>query len=378
MSKPTKVAIAKCLSYDEGLGQAMHTVLDRIGGIRSFVRPGQSVLVKPNLLSDREPVQAVTTHPEVIRVLARMLKAAGARPFVADSPANVAKVERVWERSGMRAVCREEDVPLVSLEKAGSIPFTVDGMVFAVAKSVIEADVIITVPKVKTHVLTIMTGAVKNMYGVIPGFAKTTLHRNYPTPRRFGALLAALYSKVVPQLAIADGIVGMEGDGPAAGQPVRLGFLAASADSVALDTTLCRLLKVDPRAVPYFAELRRRQLGETDWEHIEVVGDAIDSIAPKRFRVPGTLRSRLIPGWLVAMLRPLVWIRPAFGDACVPCGLCEKACPMQALRVEKGAKPKLAPKRCIGCCCCHEICPHGAIVMASSPLLNLFRGERSQ
>jgi len=377
MSKPTKVAIAKCLSYDEGLGQAMHTVLDRLGGIRNFVRPGQSVLVKPNLLSDREPVQAVTTHPEVIRVLVRILKTAGARPFLADSPANVAKVERVWERSGLQAVCIEEDVPLVSLEKAGSIPFTVDGMIFAVAKPVLEADVIITVPKVKTHVLTIMTGAVKNMYGVIPGFAKTTLHRNYPTPRRFGALLAALYSKVVPHLAVADGIVGMEGDGPAAGQPVHLGFLAASADSVALDMTLCRVLKVDPRAVPYFPELRKRQLGETDWAHIEVLGDTIDSIAPRQFRVPGTLRSRLIPGWLVDMLRPFVWIRPAFGDECVSCGLCEKACPMQALRVEKDAKPRLQPKQCIGCCCCHEICPHRAIVMARSPLLNLFRSERS-
>lgn len=374
----TRVSLLQCPSYGSGVQPCLQSLLQPLGGMDAFVKPGQTVLVKPNLLTDRTPDQAVTTHPDVLQAVLRLIKQAGARPRVADSPANVAKVERVWERSGLGAVCEQEGVPLLSLEKQGSASCTVDGMRFAVARAVLEADVIVNLPKVKTHVLTMLTAAVKNMYGTVPGFAKTTLHRNYPTARRFGNLLAAVYSKVPPALSIADAIVGMEGDGPSGGRPIELGFLAASADSVAMDLTLCDILGIEPRTVPYFAWLRKHEIGPADTASIQTVGASPDVLRPEHFRAPGTLRSRLIPGWLVTALKPLVWIRPSFNAQCVRCGLCTRACPMQAITVPvDGDLPVLNPSRCIGCCCCHEVCPHQAIDMTRSPLIRLLRGNNS-
>lgn len=376
MNNRTQVALARCASYDSGLPEAMEQVLSSLGGIGAWVKPGQSVLIKPNLLTAREPEKAVTTHPEVVRALIRILKRHGAVPSVGDSPSNVTRLEELWTRTGFRALCAEEQVPLLNLEKSGSVPFTVNGFSFSVAQPVLKADVVISVPKVKTHVLTIFTGAVKNMYGTIPGFQKTALHKLHPTPQDFGDLMAAIYSAAKPHLSIADGIVGMDGDGPSGGDPVKLRFLAASADGVALDRVLCAVLGVDPRAVPYFRPLRESHLGETNIDQIDVAGASIADLTPPSFRIPGTARGRLIPGWLVGLLGPLVWIRPRFTDRCVSCGLCVKSCPSQALTIAGKQKPILDASRCIECCCCHEVCPARAILMTPSPFLNFVRRGR--
>jgi uncharacterized protein (DUF362 family)/Pyruvate/2-oxoacid:ferredoxin oxidoreductase delta subunit len=376
MDNPATVALAKCSSYTVGLEAAVRGLLAPLGGIAAFVKPGQKVLLKPNLLTARTPEQAVTTHPEVVRVLIRLVRERGAIPCVADSPNNVVKLPRVWEKTGFAAMCAEEDVPLLNLERAGSTRFTVNGLTFSVAQPVLDADAVINVPKVKTHVLTTLTGAVKNLYGTIPGFQKTALHKDNPTVEAFGRLLAALYSKVRPVLSVADGIVGMQGDGPSAGQPVALGLLAASGDSVALDSTLCRILRIDPRSVPYFPPLREAGLGETDPVRIRVVGSSVEELTPPVFRVPGTLLSRLIPGRLVRWLGPWIWYRPEFSERCVSCGLCVQACPCTALSLIAGSRPSLNPDRCIGCCCCHEVCPEQAVRMRQSPLITFLRAGK--
>ena len=224
MTGQARVALTRCASYSVGVQEAVEQLFALLGGLDAFVKPGQSVLIKPNLLSAREPVEAVTTHPEVVRALIRIVKKHGAEPSVADSSSNVIKIEDLWTRTGFRAVCVEEKVPLLNLEKAGSVACSVNGFSFTIAKPVTEADVVINVPKVKTHVLTIFTGAVKNMYGAVPGFQKASLHKSYPTPREFGDLMAAIYSRAKPHLSIADGIIGMEGDGPSPAGLFRSGF----------------------------------------------------------------------------------------------------------------------------------------------------------
>jgi len=351
----------------------MTELLSRIGGIETFVKPHQSVLIKPNLLTDREPAEAVTTHPEVVRALIHVLKELGAESSVADSPASAVKLERVWERTGFASMCSEESVPLINMEKAGSVGFDVGGYSFTIAKPILEADVIINVPKVKTHVLTIFTAAVKNMYGGVPGFAKTHLHKMHPTPSDFGRLLTEIYGTRRPNLNIADAIQGMEGDGPGAGRPAQLGFLAASSDAVALDLTLCRILGINPVIVPYLRQFLECDRIRGEWETIRIVGADPDDLAPGSFRVPSTLRSRLIPGCVVSMLRPFIWFRPSMSDDCMSCGLCVKACPVTALTLERKQEPVLDPRKCIGCCCCHEICPEKAVSMMQSPLLNVIR-----
>lgn len=377
MGERTKVSLAKCAGYGSGVQAAMESLLAPLGGIGAFVKPGQTVLIKPNLLTAREPEKAVTTHPDVVRAIIRLVKQQGAKPSVGDSPTNVTRLDELWLRTGFRALCDEEQVPLLNLEKSGSVPFTVNGLSFTVAQPVAAADVVINVPKIKTHILTILTAAVKNMYGVVPGFQKTTLHKLCPTPQEFGNLLAAIYSKARPHLSIADGIVGMDGDGPSAGRPAPLGLLAASADGVALDAVLCRILGINPRNVPYLKPLKAHRLGETELARIDVLGAGIEEVTPPSFKVPGTALGRLIPpGWLVKSMGGLFWIRPAFSDACISCGLCVKSCPMGALTIEPKKKPLLAPAKCIGCCCCHEVCPAKAITMTQSPILNFIRRGR--
>ena len=376
MNKPT-VALTRCPDYSPAAVQmAVDKVLDDIGGMGSIVSPGKSVLLKPNMLTDREPECAVTTHPEIVRALIRTVRKHGGRPMVADSPANVTKIERVWERTGFRSLCEQENVPLINLEKSGSTVVSVGAVSFTVAQPVLDADVLISIPKVKTHMLTIFTGAVKNLYGTIPGFQKTTLHKLHPKPADFGNLLAVIYERLKPHLAVADAIVGMDGEGPSGGNPVKLGLVAASRDSVALDAVFCHLLRINIRAVPYFKPLAKAALGETDWTRINIVGEQMDEGAPVKFRVPSSLPGRLIAGPLLQLFQPLLWIRPYFVDRCVSCGRCVKACPVEALRIENKSRPILDAGKCIGCCCCHEVCPEQAVEMRLSPFLSFIRRGR--
>jgi uncharacterized protein (DUF362 family)/Pyruvate/2-oxoacid:ferredoxin oxidoreductase delta subunit len=364
---PSVVSFAACPDYGLALAPALEQLLAHHGGWRALVQPGQRVLVKPNLLADATPEQAVTTHPEVVRHVLRGLRQAGAVVQVGDSPASAMTVERVWQKSGIGEVCQSEQVPLLTFEQGGLRQIERDGFTFGVAKAAYESDLIINLPKVKTHALTTLTAAVKNFYGLLPGYQKAQLHKAYPKPSHFCRLLRALHAALPPNFSIADGIVGMEGEGPANGKPVPLGFLAASRDAVALDLALCQTLRIDPRRVPYL----------TDRAHLPPV-----ACFERRGDTPCLTRDldiptgaghmlQLLPESLVRLVAPLVWVRPTFNRRCVGCGRCVAACPAQALRVTKGSLPVLQAKRCIACCCCHEVCPVHAIRMQRSPLLRL-------
>jgi len=369
----TKVALSACTDYRPATVQsAVAKLLADLGGLAAWVRPGQTVLLKPNMLSARTPEQAVTTHPEVVRALIRMVRAVGGKPIVADSACSAIQIERVWEKTGFKAMCSEESVPLVNLEQAGSVQFNRAGVVYSVAKPVLEAALVINMPKLKTHMLTVLTNAVKNIFGTLPGFQKTMLHKQYPTPDQFCAFLAELYTRVKPGLTITDAVVAMDGNGPSAGDLVPLGFLAGSTDGVALDAAMCHILKIALNKVSYLGLLQRAGVGTIDWSQIEMVGNVPLPLQSPPFRVPVTASLlNWIPVWLVRLLAPYAWIRPSFTARCVRCGLCVKACPVKALRMVEGSGPILNPSACIGCCCCHEVCPQRAVEMTQSFLLNL-------
>lgn len=359
----TPVAFARCASYDQALA-AVSRALDALGGPGRFFHPGQRVLLKPNLLADARPDQAITTHPEIARAVIRIARAAGAVPSVADSPSGALRVREVWEKTGFRALCESEKVPLLNLEQAGSRSFTCAGTRVAVAAPVLEADLVVNLPKVKTHTLTVFTGAVKNLYGCLPGFQKAMLHKLFPSADEMSRLVAELSALIRPGLSIADGVIGMEGNGPSGGEPVALGFVAASENPAALDAALCRVLGIPAKAVPLF-----RHLPAELWKETPLLGEPPEPGA-LTLRLPGSWKSRLIPRPLVRLLAPLFWIRPSLDSAlCIRCGRCAKACPAEALVYEKGAVPRLLGSRCIGCCCCHEVCPVKAIRMAESPLM---------
>jgi uncharacterized protein (DUF362 family)/Pyruvate/2-oxoacid:ferredoxin oxidoreductase delta subunit len=359
------VAFVRCTGYGEMLPAAIDQAFSLSGWKAGNALSGKKVLVKPNLLTDRKPEQAVTTHPEFVRHVIRWLKQRGATVVVADSPASAANLQNVWELSGLRAVCEEEQVKLLSIEQAGVKSFTIDGFSFAIAQPVLEADYIINLPKVKSHALTLLTAAVKNIYGVLPGYSKTLLHRQYPRPLEFGRLIASIWKVIPPSITLADGIIGLEGQGPANGTPVALGFIAAAENPFALDRALCSVLKIDVRRVPY--------LSDGQGKVYTCVGD---TIKVKSFEVPsGTHILNVLPKGLVTWLGRIVWVRPTFsGTACIRCGKCVKACPVKALTLEDATRPPLLEANlCISCCCCHEVCPADAIRMTQSFVLRALK-----
>jgi uncharacterized protein (DUF362 family)/Pyruvate/2-oxoacid:ferredoxin oxidoreductase delta subunit len=342
-----------------------------MGGAPALLDEGRNVLLKPNLLTDRTPDASVTTHPEVVRPLIRLFKSAGANITVADSPANVTNIEQVWDRTGFATLCREENVELVNMEKAGVENVAAGAFSLPIAKPILDADLLVSIPKVKTHVLTTLTGAVKNLYGAIPGFRKAILHKERHLPREFAEVLAALYRVLKPRLSIADGIVGMDGDGPSNGTPYPLGLLLASTDAAALDMALCGLMGIPAKRVPYLAALR--QSGDLqDDPSIVWIGDRVNAIRPAQ--LPRNLPLHLVPSLLVRAISPFVWIRPMFGSSCLYCGRCVAACPAHALFQSNEALPTLRASDCIACCCCHEVCPAKAVTMTPSRLLRLFVG----
>jgi len=364
--------MVRCADYAGSLEPAFARLLSESALLSPQAVAGRRVLVKPNLLTDRTPDKAVTTHPEFLRLVIRHLKSAGASVSVGDSPASAANIRAVLAATGVGAVCKEEGVPFVSFEREGVRACTVDGFEFALAGPVAEADLVVSLPKVKSHALTKLTAAVKNLYGAVPGYDKTTLHRLHPRPDDFGRLVQAIWRVLPPTVSLADAVVGMEGQGPANGHPVHLGFLAASADPFALDVALCAILHIKPTSVPYLK-------GVVDLHTPELHGDKVEVAS---FEVPvGSHLLSLVPAGLMRVAARVLWVRPRIdASLCVNCGRCIKACPMDALlrsEAREHGVPILKKRACVGCACCHEVCPQGAIRMTQSPALRLahaFRG----
>lgn len=368
-----EVHFIRCSSYDKA-ATAVPALLDN-AGFRADSFRGRSVLIKPNMLSDREPERATTTHPEIVRPIIRLLKNAGAVPAVADSPASATKLEKVWDKTGFRTLCREEDVELINAEKAGSVRFKFEGTEYSIAKPFLEASALINVPKLKTHVLTSITAGVKNLYGTIPGFQKAQLHKRFPKVNSFCRLLADIHSNCTPEFNVLDAVIGMDGEGPGGGDNYSFGFIAASGSAVAMDFAVTKLLNISPLAVPYLPMLCAPLSAAEYMDSIIFCGD-LKRTDVFKINKPSTLGARLIPAWLVKIIDPLIWIRPAFRENCIKCGKCIEACPAKALAFNENRKVTLSPELCIGCCCCHEVCPVSAVQMTQSPLLNFIRKGR--
>jgi len=372
----SKVSIAHCAQYSHtDVSSALNAVLSPLGGMTAFVSPGQRVLLKVNLLSRATPDRAVTTHPEVVRALIRAVRDAGGTPTVGDSPGGPntpGQVRRIWEDSGIGAVCAEEGVDLILFDdECTRVPNPSGSLygAFTLGAAVVDTDVLITVPKFKTHGFMMFTGAVKNLFGCIPGLEKAQYHLTVPDRDDFGSMLVDLMLACRPALAIMDAVVGMEGEGPAGGSPRHVGALIASADSVALDVVASAMAGLDPMEVYSNKAAARRGIGPRSVDEIEVVGADWRSLAPDGFELPARDLSAMMPPWLGRRLRGWSTARPVLERAhdCTRCGKCESSCPVGAIRV--GATgPTFDHSTCIRCYCCQELCPPQAIGLTVPPL----------
>ena len=368
----SKVALVRCGSYGQhtvaaAAQEAFSSVLDATEGLK-----GKRVLVKPNLLSAKDPRRGITTHPAVVGAVIDYLKCRGAEVSVGDSPGGAVRgVERVWANTGMLEVAQEKGVNLVNFEAAGWVERSFEGRTYQIAKAVLDFDRIVSLPKLKTHVLTLMTAAMKNTFGCIPGFRKSALHLAHPRPNAMSRVLVDVHSIVSPWVTLVDAVEAMEGNGPSSGKIKHLGFLAASSDSVALDTVLARIVGIDPVRVPTNREAYARGLGEPSSAGISFPVLKPGDIESGDFAVPSNWKFFLIPNVFVRLLARFVWVLPVVDpQRCVGCGECCDICPAGAIRLAHG-KASIDGARCTSCLCCHEVCAVGAVYTKMSRLARL-------
>jgi ferredoxin len=245
---------------------------------------------------------------------------------------------------------------------------------------VVEADGVFNLCKLKTHLYMGMTGGVKNNFGVIPGLAKPGYHAKLRDPGRFANMLLDLAAYVSPRISIMDGVVGMEGDGPANGDPRRIGLLLAARNPLALDVVAGEIMGLERRNNPVLLAAEKRGLHPSRIEQIDVVGaDATNWRVPD-FEIPATTAGGVgfasLPWWQRRLLTPLfkggMTLRPrVMEERCIACGACRDACPMEAISMVDGRHARINDDECIRCYCCHEMCPQDAIELRSSLLYRI-------
>jgi len=389
----SRVAIAPCADYHlEQVEAALDACLDPLGGIESFVQPGQKVLLKPNLLSAVGPETAIITHPAVIEAVVRAVQRAGGHPIIADSPgASIPYVknglQRLYRATKLLEVAKRTSAELNLAADVARVSHP-EGVIlkeFDIIRPVLDADVVISLPKLKTHMLTTFTGATKNLFGVIPGREKSRYHSRFPLLRHFADMLLDILSFVRPVLTIMDGIVGMEGNGPGThGIPRRVGVLLASRDGIALDVVACRIIGLNPRRVPMLALAQARGWWDGDPDHIEVLGARLEEIAIADFKMPmitSTPVSWAVAGYhalLTPLLQSVLMPRPVpIEGKCTACGTCVRGCPREAISIVNGVA-RVNDTLCIRCYTCHEICPEAAIELRRGLLGRLIERLRGR
>jgi uncharacterized protein (DUF362 family)/ferredoxin len=409
------VSLVTCRDYDLATVEAaVRRSLDLLGGMGAFVKPGQRVLLKPNLLRPLPPERAASTHPALIAAVAKLVIAAGGRPVIVESPGGpynagllrllYRRTEAAWaaEVSGAELNYNVESAQVSHPE--GRILHRLD-----LIQPLFEADVVINLPKLKTHNLTTLTMAIKNLFGLVPGALKIAYHAKLREVRPFAEGLLDILTYVRPALTILDAVVGMEGNGPSGGEARAIGALVASADALAVDIAGAALVSYDPLSVLTTRLAVERGLTTGRLEDLQLVGDALETLRIAGFRHgavteadPGLVPNKLLgllrmanpeasaadvpedgsqphkPGWFSRlsrgwMARQLVVV-PSAGKKCIGCGFCAKHCPADAIRIVNRVA-RMDTAKCIRCYCCHELCPELAVELSRPWLGRLVMGK---
>lgn len=335
--------------------------------------PDTKVLLKPNLLAKHAPEKSVTTHPVVVQAVIRALKSKGVKTItVADSPGGVytpAIMKAIGQASGLEEVCKQEGAEFYTQCQFSTC--SAEGKLmhqFTLLEPVLQANFIINLPKMKTHVMTNMTGAVKNLFGTIPGLQKAELHMRFPQKQYFGNMLCDLWEKVRPDITVMDAIVAMEGDGPAGGNPRKVGLLLAAENPWNLDLAVCGLMGVNPQQVPYLDAAIRRGICQPKFQPQWVEGAKEKYHTIEGYKLPSGYVEMDFSNRFPVFLR---WASPAIvkfaaprpkvqQEKCIGCGKCAEICPGKTIAIQN-KKAKILPANCIRCFCCHEMCPVKAI-----------------
>jgi len=366
------VAIQQCQSYETGkVTESLKTAIDIAGGLDLR---GKRVLLKPNILRDSPARTAVTTHPEFVRAAIRVCMASGAEKImVGDSP-GVHGPGFKGTISGIRQVVKEEGAEWVDFSGPKcrvSVPSPhYKEREFLLSGVLRQTDIVISLPKLKTHQLMGYTGAMKNLFGLVPGYAKASFHVKYSSRDDMGKMIVDLVRAVKPHYSFMDGIIAMEGPGPGNGRPRFVGLVAVSRSPLALDMVVSSLIGYKQNDIPTNVYGLGHLDGIESAEDIEVRGTPLELVRPAEFkRIIGNRSGILLRVLLhfkfirliVTSLRP----KPVFDHRkCILCGECVAICASHALSLRKQGDTRkivIHYPSCIRCYCCHEVCPADAI-----------------
>ncbi len=369
MIKP-QVAITGCSDYSpENIQSSLKKLLQN----SAFPEvAGKTVLLKPNILSGSPPEKAVTTHPELVRAVIKELRTRGAaRILVGDSP-GVGSADLAGKKCGIKDAVDQEGAEWVVFNTVGTL-LNPDGRKqtrFSPTSYLEEADVLISLPKMKTHEMMYYTGAIKNLFGLIPGLNKSRFHMNFPEKEDFAAMIVDLFQGAGTDFAIMDGILAMEGPGPGSGYPRKVELLGASDNLLALDWAFASIMGYEPELIPLLKDALDRQIWLKNPDEIEYPLLKPAELVMEDYKRVKILKDtgfikKMLPSGIYQFIRNLYVPRPFFiHRKCIRCGKCLEICPAAALSFRgegKGKKVAIDYQKCIRCYCCHEVCPVEAI-----------------
>lgn len=370
----SKVSIIRCADYDIAhVRKAVRQAVDSIGSMKGFICPGDRVLLKANLLMRRKPEKVTTTHPAVVQAIAELVIEAGGKPIICDSPGGYnfhtqGTLDSVYETCGMKDAAEKSGADLSFDVEVVDMPYPAGRMLknIKTMQPVLDADKIINIPKLKTHMMMTFSGAVKNLFGIIPGSFKTEFHFRFEDEDDFAGVIVDICEFAKPCLTIMDAVIGMEGYGPTNGSPRETGLIFASANPYELDVVASGAIGLEPKKVPTIKECVKRGLCSGKADDVEIIGEKLDDVAVKDFQKPANKVALNIYDWLLPKpvakwLNRALKFKPGFRMAdCRGCGVCSKSCPAKAIEMV-GGKPVLNLSACISCYCCHELCNFNAV-----------------
>lgn len=373
----SKISVLRCEEYKK---EEIKSVIKR--GFSFIGEPevkGKSILIKPNLLMPAEPEYAVTTHPTLIEAVGEVLSELGAREIlIGDSPGNaLSNIDNLYKRTGMEDLAKRTGFKLINFSQEGIVEIKNPGgivPILPITKAVKEVEYIVNLPKLKTHNFTLITCAIKNIFGCIPGFNKSKMHTSAPSPYEFSKLLVEIFEKVKPDLTIVDAIEGMEGDGPSGGAPRRFNRVLIGYDPVTIDAIGGWMLGYRPEEILTTRIAQEKRLGVADLDKIEILGSSLDELFGydvKRVKTVYNLVGKIpipILNFFSKRLIKLIKVFPEINyEKCIRCKICLNSCPEKAIS-EIDEKIRIDYKKCISCYCCHELCPQHAISIKKNKL----------
>ena len=337
--------------------------VDRAFEIFPMELRGKKILIKPNLLRASEAKEGIVTHPAVLRAVVEKVETMDpASIVVGDNPGlfGYGENEESFKITGLMEAAKGYYQNIGN--DSQKVDFNAEFMpTVSLSKIVLDADIIISLPKFKTHGLTVITGAIKNSYGFLPGAQKAKLHKAAGSPERFHEVIVNVFRLRVPDLFIVDAVVGMEGNGPASPDLRSIGLILASSNAVAMDSVMAMMMGCDPGRLHFLRKAKEAGLGDYDLSTIEVIGEL------KRlpdFKLPPLGGQAIFRNeTMQAMIHNRTLLRPqADPELCTGCGICVEQCPVSALTMNDDL-PQVDADTCITCFCCQEICPEKAMIL---------------